>query len=105
MNMMNDSDGTGDGTGFPFWPLGINIDNDNSDGGKIPHDGYNVYVNREYVGDQISLTQADEDWRAIQDYLKSREFEGFKVRQKGNQIYVDVEDDEEVEDIKNHLGV
>ncbi len=93
------------GNGFFFLPLAMIADFDREEGRKIAHDRQNVYVNGDYVGDKISLTQNDGGVKAIEDYLESRDFQGYKVTQEGDRIYIDVEDEIERENIKNHLEV
>lgn len=99
MNMMNS------GNGFFFLPLAMLRNLEGEEGGKIGHDRENVYVNGDYVGDRISLNQNDDGLKAIEDYLKSRNFQGYRVTQEGDRIYIDVEDEKEGEAIKNHLGI
>ena len=41
----------------------------------------------------------------MEDYLKSRDFSGYRVTKDGDHIYVDVQDEEEAEEIRNHLRV
>lgn len=93
----------GGSNGFFMYPFLPNQNNDN--GGKIAHDIYQVYVNGDYVGDKLSITQGDGGWRAIEDYLQSRDFRGFQLTRDGNRIYVDVQDEEEAKAIRNHLAV
>lgn len=93
------------GNGFFFLPLAMITDFDAQEGGKMAHDRQNVYVNGDYIGDKISLTQNDGGVKAIVDYLESRNFQGYKVSQEGDRIYIDVEDDRERDAIKNHLEV
>ncbi|HZJ82201.1 MAG TPA: hypothetical protein VFD57_00180 [Clostridia bacterium] len=98
MNIINGGNG-------PFvFPTLVNQDND-VDGGKMPHDSYSVYVNGDYVGDKLSVAQGDGGWKAIENYLKGRDFKGYEVSLEGNQIYVKVEDEEEMGAIRNHLKV
>ena len=111
MDMMNNGDGFSFGDGLPFGggffflPLAMIADFDRGESGKMAHDRQNVYVNGDYVGDKISLTQNDDGLKAIEDYLASRNFQGYKVSQEGDRIYIDVEDETERDNIKNHLEV
>ena len=93
------------GDGFFFLPLAMFADFDRNEGNKLAHDRENVYVDGDYVGDRISLTQNDNGRKAIEDYLQSRNFTQFNVSQEGDRIDIQVQDDREREDIKNHLKV
>ncbi|MFY9177460.1 MAG: hypothetical protein WBI74_10750 [Caldicoprobacterales bacterium] len=88
---------------FFVYPFLSNLQDD--DGNKMAHDSYQVYVNGDYVGDKLSITQGDGGWKAIESYLKGRNFDGYRVTRDGNRIYVDVQDEEEAEAIRNHLTV
>ena len=99
MNMLGGSNG-----GFflfPFLPPNQNDDDDN----KMAHDSYHVYVNGGYVGDKLSITQGDGGWESIENYLEGREFSEYRITRDGDRIYVDVQDEEEAEAIRNHLTV
>lgn len=98
MNMING------GSPFFLYPFNLNPDPD-GDGNKIANDRYHVYVNGDYVGDKLSLSQGDEGWKSVEGYLKGRDFSGCRVTNDGDQIYVDVQDEELAEDIRNHLRV
>lgn len=94
------------GNGPFMFPFLINQnDNNDDDGGKMPHDSYQVYVNGDYVGDHLSVAQGDGEWKAIETYLQERNFKDFKVNLEGNQISVEVEDKENMAHIRNHLEV
>lgn len=99
MNIMNNEGGT-----F-FLPVFVNDNDDRLEGGKVSHDYYNVYVNEDYVGDKISVAQGDGEWQAIEDYLKLNNFHNYTITQEGNQVYIDVDDEEESEAIRDHLEV
>lgn len=94
-----------DNNGFLFLPLAMITDFDMTEGLKTAHDRQNVYVNGDYIGDKISLAQNDGGLQAIEGYLESRGFRGYTLTQEGDQIHINVEDEEEGENIKNHLEV
>lgn len=99
MNMMNGGNG-------PFmFPFFTNQNDDDVNGGKVPHDSYRVYVNGDYIGNKISVSQGDGDWKAIGDYLEGRNFKDYEVSSEGNEVYVEVENKEEMMAIRNHLEV
>lgn len=97
MNMMNN------GNGFFMYPF--HLDQDNEDGDKMASDQYHVYVNGDYVGEKLSITQGDGGWKSIEGYLEGHDFEDYRVTRDGDHIYVDVQDEEIAEDIRNHLSV
>lgn len=107
MNMMNNGTGNvgGGGNGFFPWFFGRDEENDNQESEKISHDVYHVYVNGDYVGDRISLAQGDGGWQAIDDYLKGKNFEGYRVTREGDRVYVEVKDENQKESIREHLKV
>lgn len=102
---MNDGTGNINGGGNGFFPWFFDRTENNNQSAKISHDVYHVYVNGDYVGDKISLTQGDGGWQAIDDYLKSRDFENYEVIQDGDRIYVEVRDETQIDNIRNHLKV
>lgn len=85
---------------YPFLP-----NQQDNDENKMAHESYQVYVNGDYVGDKLSIAQGDGGWRAIESYLQSRDFRGYQLTRDGNRIYVDVQNEEEAEAIRNHLAV
>ncbi len=99
MNMIDGQD--------PFFPYPyIRFpDPEDMDGSKVADERYHVFVNGDYVGDKLSIVQGDGGWQAVEDYLKSRDFSGYRVTKDGDHIYVDVQDEEEAEEIRNHLRV
>ncbi len=97
MNMING------GSHFFLYPFNLNPDDDNDS--KIGNDRYHVYVNGDYVGDKLSIAQGDGGWQSIESYLKGRNFNGCRVTKDGDHIYVDVQDEEIAEDIRNHLSI
>jgi hypothetical protein len=99
LNIMND------GNRFFIFPPIINGVQDDRLREKMAHDRYNVYVNGDYVGDKILMTQGDGGWRSIEDYLKSRNFGNYSITCEGDRVYIDVEDEDEREAIRNHLRV
>lgn len=99
---MNMIDGRG-----PFFPYPFNLypDEGDQDGGKVADERYHVYVNGDYVGDRLSIAQGDGGWQAVEGYLKGRDFSGYRVTKDGDQVYVDVQNEEEAEDIRSHLSI
>lgn len=99
MNMMNN----GNNNGFFMYPF--HLDQNDDDGNKMANEEYQVYVNGDYVGQKLSITQGDGGWESIDGYLKGRNFEGYRVTRDGDHIYVDVQDEGTAKDIRNHLSV
>lgn len=88
---------------IPYGPsfLGIPDDMNNV---KEESDSYHVYVNGDYVGDKLSVTQGDGGPNSVQNYLKSRGFENFEVNFDGDSINIHSTGEEAV-NIKKHLSV
>jgi len=103
--MINDGNGNINGGGIVFFPWFFDRNEDKNQNGKLSHDVYHVYVNGDYVGDRLSLAQGDGGWQAIDDYLKSRGFDNYELIRDGNRIYVEVEDEAQIDSIRNHLKV
>ncbi|NLI59941.1 MAG: hypothetical protein GX375_00735 [Clostridiales bacterium] len=97
---MNMFGGSNNSFMYPFIPI-----RDDYDQSKVADDRYHVFVNGDYVGDKLSIAQGDGGWKSIEDYLKGREFTDYRVTKDGDHIYVDVQDEGNAEQIRNHLSV
>ncbi len=60
------------------------------DGAKIPHDGFQVFVNGDYVGDKALLTQTESP-DDLEHYLKVQGLEGFRWELVGNRMSVEAD--------------
>lgn len=86
-----------------MYPLPLNIEDIENSNIKIAHDSYEVYVNRDYVGSKILLTQ-NEKVNDIDGYLKERGFKNFTSQIDGNSFMIKA-DNEEAENIKRNIHV
>ena len=84
-------------------PLFTTIDNEKSEG-VLNQDSYEVYVNGDYVGNKILITQGEE----ISDIDKHLQLGGFKDFDEdviGNHVDIKTDDLEEARRIKQNLNV
>ena len=72
---------------------------------KEGNEYYRVYVNDDYVGDKECIAQGDGGSSSVEDYLKSRGFDGLNIQTEGNQIRIQTDPGDPAEDIKRHLSV
>ena len=85
-----------------IYPIFYNLmDFDNNE--KIEHDSYDVYVNKDYVGRKILLTQ-NESLKDISGYLKRQGFNNFSTEVQGNHVIIKSEG-AEADAIKRNLNV
>ncbi len=76
---------------------------------KLSHDRYEVYVNGDFVGHKVLLTQS-ESIDDVAKYLKNNGYQGFSTNLDGDHYYIDVDGRgdngaNEADQIKNQLGV
>lgn len=97
-------------TGNGLYPFGLGAiprigDSDPSGKFGMPHDVYAVYVNDDYVGDKVILTQGEDGRHAVQSFLESREFHDFHISRTGNQVSVKTGNSENAQKMKQNLHV
>ncbi len=88
---------------WPPWPI-VSQDSDRNRV-KEGNEFYQVYVNRDYVGDKECVAQGDGGPSSVGDYLKSRGFEDLAIQTEGNQIRIQTDEADQAEEIKRHLSV
>jgi hypothetical protein len=71
---------------------------------KLNHDRYDVYVNGEYVGNKVLLTQS-EDITDVNDFLKTQGFKHFEGRLDGDHYDLHVEDEQNLNEMKEALQI
>lgn len=89
------------GGGIPFPPMiGVDVDNNV----KLAQERYEVYVNGDFVGHKVLLTQVDSP-KDVVSFLKSRGFDDFRCEVEGDHCNIEVPDDSVADTIKDHLSV
>lgn len=88
-------------SGLAATPL-LAIENDGTT--KISHDRYDVYVNKDYVGRKVLLTQG-EDVTDVADFLKSHGLNKFASHIDGDHLHIDSNDTAEQTAIKDALSI
>ncbi|MBM7662399.1 capsule polysaccharide export protein KpsE/RkpR [Bacillus mesophilus] len=71
---------------------------------KMNHDRYDVYVNGEFVGHKVLLTQS-EDITDVNDFLKTQGFKHFEGRLDGDHYDLHVEDNQSLQDMREALQI
>lgn len=71
---------------------------------KLNHDRYDVYVNGEFVGHKVLLTQS-EDITDVNDFLKVQGFKGFEGRLNGDHYDLQVQDGQSSQDMREALQI
>lgn len=71
---------------------------------KLYHDSYEVFVNGDYVGNKILLTQV-ERLSDVDQHLKANNFNNFKVETIGNRVDIKTDDLSEARRIKQNLNI
>lgn len=70
---------------------------------KMSHDSFDVYVNEEYIGKKIFLTQSEKP-SDVEAYLKDRGFHNFNSSISGDHILINSAF-EESDEIKRNLHI
>ncbi|WP_246943786.1 hypothetical protein [Bacillus pinisoli] len=71
---------------------------------KMNHDRYDVYVNGEFVGHKVLLTQS-EDITDVNDFLKVQGFKEFEGRLDGDHYDLRVEDGQSSQEMREALQI
>ncbi|WP_456277386.1 hypothetical protein [Bacillus sp. AK128] len=71
---------------------------------KLNHDRYDVYVNGEFVGNKVLLTQS-EDITDVNDFLKTQGFKGFEGRLDGDHYELHVADEQSSNEMREALQI
>ncbi|WP_218059059.1 hypothetical protein [Orenia metallireducens] len=74
------------------------------DGQKLYHDRYHVYVNNDFVGNKILLTEND-SISDVENYLRGVGFENFKADLEGDHYLIQSENQIDSAEMKNFLGI
>jgi capsule polysaccharide export protein KpsE/RkpR len=83
---------------FPF------SDEDNDSETKMNHDRYDIYVNKDYVGQKTVLGQ-NEDIFDLEDFLKEQGISGFQSELEGDHFHLTSPDDSSATNMKDVLNV
>lgn len=76
------------------------LDNNNT---KLNHDSYEVYVDRDYVGKKVLITQ-NEKIEDVEGYLKGQGFRSFTTQVEGDHLNI-ITEDEDRERMKDNLDI
>lgn len=71
---------------------------------KLHHDTYRVYVNHDFVGQKILLSES-EQISDIDGYLHGRGFKEFDAQQNGDRYLIAIDDKNEEKRMKENLHV
>ncbi|GFR35365.1 hypothetical protein [Thermobrachium celere] len=88
--------------GMFFYPFGAYINNIYDI--KQEHDSYRVFVNGDYVGDKVLISEA-EDVKDVERFLHDRGFTNISSQIEGNMYNIIVTDEEAAEEIKRNVDV
>lgn len=86
---------------FPFQYRGF-VEADET--GKRPHETYDVFVNDQFVGQKVLLTQND-SITSVDDFLLKRGFQSFESQLDGIQYKIISDNEEEAQRMKQNLDV
>lgn len=95
MQIFNNNNG-GSSSGYPFFPFFETTAE--GDSLKNAHDAYDVYVNDEYIGKKVLLTQAEEIDDVL-DFLKVQGVKDVSGRLDGDHYMIKSEDSEQVKNM------
>lgn len=95
---MNYSNGSGE------FPLFFTLKNSLDDNLKTYYDTYDVFVNGDYIGHKV-LAAENEKPSDINSHLEQHGFYNFKDDIEGNQISIEIEDNDEAKRIKRDLKI
>jgi len=82
-----------------YYQNGEMLDN----GQKLYHDRYHVYVNDEFVGDKVLLTENNRI-SDLEGYLRDAGFKDFKATLEGGHYLISSENRLDSVEMKNHLA-
>ncbi|KRQ87135.1 hypothetical protein ABG79_00933 [Caloramator mitchellensis] len=82
---------------FPFRDIGLSNT-------KIEHDNYEVYVDGEFIGEKVLITQ-NEKPEDITAYLTKEGYKDFQFQVEGNKIFINTINRELSEGMRSHLEV
>lgn len=94
---MFDRNGWVGNPGFPYIPILSDVDT------KMNHDSYEVYVNKNYVGNKTLVAQGENIYD-VADYLKEQGFDRFNSHLTGNSFSIEVDNREESKKMKETLS-
>jgi hypothetical protein len=94
---------SGYGADYVGYPLIFRNMGNFEDVSKEAHDSYSVYVNKDYVGSKVLVSQV-EKIDDVRKYLINEGFSDFSTRLEGKEYFIGVDGGEAL-DIKNTMNV